>query len=748
VRFPHPPACAIAVCLAACGPQSPAHAPMTKPRAAILAASESPISYQRIADFPPPGWHVPRQARISPDGRLVTYLASETQTEEMALFAMDLDGGERRVLVRARDLVDPHQGLSREEELRRERQRKRIEGVTAYAWAAKKNVMLLPLGGHVFVRRESGEIAKLTSEPAIDPQICADGSRVAFSRGPELYVVDVAAGAETQLTVGAPAGVTRGQSDFNGQEEFAEASGLWWSPTCDRIAYLEVDERDVADVPIVGYRGGVDLQLLRYPRAGAKNPRVRLGIVDVATKKSTFVQMPPGDAWKADDQYLGRVAWAADGEALYLQRLSRDQKHLGLLRAEADDGAARELATLAADAWIDLADLRPLDDGSLLWLVRRDDHRHIERLDGKNGTVLAVLTSGAWDVSQIVGVDEKAGRVVFVANADAPLDRQVYARKLDGSGALERLTPEPGVHEVDPCRAELGFVDVHSAADRLPLAIVRGPDGKQRADIPVQPDADLAKLALRVPEIVAVDTPGGPTLYGAILKPRHMDPGVRYPAVVVVYGGPGVQTVKNEWNPRLLWQHLADRGVIVFQLDNRGSAGRGYAFEKPIHRRMGEVELADQLRGLDWLEQQPYVDSARLGIYGHSYGGFMAVRAMLVAPGRFKAAAAGSPVIDWRLYDTGYTERFMESPQANAAGYDDTELSRLAPKLEGKLLLIHALMDENVHFANTARLIDALVAADKDFELLVFPGERHGYRSPVARRYAYRRVVEFFAANL
>jgi dipeptidyl-peptidase-4 len=216
----------------------------------------------------------------------------------------------------------------------------------------------------------------------------------------------------------------------------------------------------------------------------------------------------------------------------------------------------------------------------------------------------------------------------------------------------------------------------------------------------------------------------------------------------MVYGGPGHQTVQNKWAPRLLWQHLADRGVVVFQLDNRGTPSRGRAFENAIYRHLGEVELADQLAGLDYLAGLPFVDPDRVGIYGHSYGGFMAALALLRAPTRFRVGIAGSPVVDWRIYDTGYTERYMSTPTANEVGYAASDLTTLASNLRGKLLVLHALMDENVHFQNSARLVEALTAAGKPFDLFVFPGERHGYQSPQARRYASERVVDYFARNL
>jgi dipeptidyl-peptidase 4 len=218
--------------------------------------------------------------------------------------------------------------------------------------------------------------------------------------------------------------------------------------------------------------------------------------------------------------------------------------------------------------------------------------------------------------------------------------------------------------------------------------------------------------------------------------------------VVMVYGGPGVQTVFNMWSPKLLWNHLADRGVVVFQLDNRGTSGRGPAFEAALYGRLGEIELADQVAGVDYLKALPFVDAGRVGIYGHSYGGRMTLLALLKAPDRFQVGVAASPATDDRAYDTGYTERYMGLPDKNGAGYDATDVSKLAPNLRGKLLLMHGLMDENVHFIHTAKMIDAFVAAGKRFDLLVLPGERHGYVTPAASKYAVQRIVEYLVENL
>jgi dipeptidyl-peptidase 4 len=713
----------------------------------IRDASASNIGFERIAAFPAPGWQIPRHARLSPDGKTVTYLQSESGSDEMALFALDMNAGSHAVLLRAADLVDADRPMSREEELRRERQRKRIKGVTGYAWASKADVMLLPLGGNVYIRGADGAVKQLTTspEPEIDPRITADGSKVAFARGRELYVVDVASGKETQLSKGAPEGVTRGQSDFNGQEEFGEAHGLWWSPKGDRLAYLEVDEREVGRIPVMGYRKGADLQHHRYPRTGTANPKSKIGLVDARGGATRWIELPASKLWDAADQYLGRVAFSHDGSALYLQRLSRDQRQLALVRVDVASGKASHIIEESDEAWLDLSDMRPLQDGSILWTAYRKGHRHLERRNGQTGALESTLTSGDWDVHHLVGADDQ--RALFVANADAPLERQLYAVPLAG-GSMTRLTSERGVHDIESSDASKGFVDIHSANDRPPAATIRDATGKSIGSIPVERGSDFDALQLRPPELVTVKGDGAPDLHGALLKPRHMKDGVRYPLIVMVYGGPGVQTVLDMWNPRPLWQHLADRGFVIWQVDNRGSKGRGHDFETPVYLDLGKVELADQLRGLDHVSALPFVNAERVGIYGHSYGGYMTLMAMLRAADRFKVGVSGSPVTDWRYYDTGYTERYMGTPQSNTAGYDAAALLDEADRLRGKLFILHALMDENVHFEHTAAMIDALVAADKDFDLLVFPGERHGYRSPQARRYAYRRVVDYFVEHL
>jgi dipeptidyl-peptidase-4 len=725
-------------------PISPA-APAASSRPAVLAASASPIDFERIAHFPEPGLQVPRLVAFSPDSKLVTYLQSETQGAEMALFGFDLATQKASVLVRASDLHKQDRPLSREEELRRERQRQRTSGITAYAWAKRADVMLIPHGGDLFVRGADGVVTRLTEskEPAIDPQLCADGSQIAFVRRGELAVLDVKTKQETQLTHGAAPGVTRGLSDFIGQEELDEPSGFAWSPRCDKLLYLEVDERAVDTVPVMGFRQGKpDLMEQRYPRAGTKNATVKPGILDVKTKKTTWLKVPPGD------RYFGRFTFLPDGKSLVFQSLTRDQKTLNVLHADVATGAVTELWSEASPTWVTYEDVQPLDRSPVLLATTiAGGHVHLETRDAKSGKRLVELTNGDWDVDHVTGIDEEKGLVYFLGTMTSKVELQLYSVPLAG-GKIEKITGERGVHAVTMRRDGKAWVDVHSASDRMPAAVVHGAAGAVVGELVIPREADLDKLRLRTPKIVTVKSALGDPLYGEILEPRNMEAGKRYPVIVMVYGGPGVQLVRDEWAPHLLWQHLADRGFVVFQLDNHGSAGRGPAFEAPIYKRMGEIELQDQLTGLDYLKTLPFVDTDRAGIYGHSYGGFMAALAMFAAPDRFKVGVSGSPVTEWSLYDTGYTERYMSTPAENPTGYAASDLATKAKNLRGKLFLIHAMMDENVHFENSAHLIDALVEAEKKFDLFVFPGERHGYRNPAARKYAMMRVVDYFVDNL
>jgi dipeptidyl-peptidase 4 len=662
---------------------------------------------------------------------------SESGSEQMSLFTLDDKESAPRLLVRASQLETTRE-KSLTEELRDERQRKRIKGITHVQWAAKKDVMLIPMGANLFLVGKDGSIstAREGTEVPIDPKICADGSRIAYSLGSELAVFDVAKKEETLWTKGAPNGVTRGQSDFNAQEEFDEPSGHFFSPDCRQLVYLEVDESQVAEVPILGHRGGKPaLQPQRYPEAGKTNPKVTVHVLDLESKKDRVIPIPEG--------YKGRFEFVSD-TAFVVTTLDRAQRKLAILRVDLGKKiSVRAIHERRVDrGWLTMSEVVVSSDGkTLVTVAEQAGHDHLLAIDLEGAASERFLTKGDWDVTDLLGTSVSRPAVFFAANRGSPIGRTIH--EIDPESGLERaVADDRGTTVATFSRTGDAVAMLHSDVTAPPWMSLRRGNTRTRVELPSDPQLVRLHKSIRTPELFQVDRPGLPTLYGALLPPRVVDPTRKYPLVVMVYGGPGAQTVLDRWSPRLHWQHLADRGFYVMQVDNRGSAGRGPAFERAIDRNLGKIEMEDQIAAItDVVARTPTIDPRRIGIYGHSYGGFLAAHAMLTPGSPFVIGVAGSPVTDWRLYDTAYTERYMGLPSENAAGYEASRLAARAGELRGRLVLIHALMDENVHFQNSADLIDALVTAGKDFDMFVFPGERHGYRSKGARTYAFGLVT-------
>ncbi len=724
-------------------PSHDADAPRSRAQSP-LPAGASRISFARIAKYPEPGWHVPSQFSFRGGPQKLTFLASEKGDDTLALHQFDETTGASKVILRADDLLGKSDvPLSKEEELRRERQRQRSKGITSYSFAKRGGRLVVAQGGDVFVRDPDGRVRTLTKtpEPELDPKICATGQKVVFVRGSELYTVDVESGKETPLTRGAKAHVTRGQSDYNAQEEFGESSGYWISPDCKQVAFLEVDDSEVEEILVPGFRSGEpkhDGQ--RYPRPGKKNPSVKLFLTKLEGGTPRKIDLPD-----LPEHYFVQFTWEPGSAAFAFEALPRDQRTLRFVRVETSTGkhVTREIAH--DSRYVDAEPMVAFDSRpGLVSLGLHEGHTHLEVRD-PTGVLEKTLTHGAWDVVQIAGIDEKNREVYFVGTKDGPLERHLYAVSYAEPGEPRKLTREPGTH-VPFVDAETGrYVDVHSARNRPPAVVLRGAAGQVLRDLTPPEDPEIASLGVRPLEAFVTHAKDGTLLHGQMLRPRDFDPKRLYPLVVMVYGGPGVQTVVDKFTPKLLWQHLADRGFFVAQIDNRGSAGRGFEFAAATYGKLGEVELEDQLAGLETLKGMPGVDPTRVGLYGTSYGGTMTLQGMLRAPGKYKAGVADASVVDWSLYDSGYTERYL-GPLGPA--YQSTELSRHAHALEGRLLVLHGLMDENVHFANSAKLVDALIGAQKPFDFFVFPGERHGTRDPAAKEWSSRKVTDFFAETL
>jgi dipeptidyl-peptidase 4 len=717
-----------------------------------------PITFRDIAHLPSPGMNTPVDMRFSPDGRLVTYLFSSDGTMSRELWAHDRQTG------REWRLLEPEEGserLTREEELRRERQRQYAGGVTGHAWSETGDTLLVKTGAGALVRRGmTGGFRTIGGgQGVVDPRLNRDGTAVAYVRDGELYTQDLTDtnSEPRRLTFDASAAdeygdraVTNGLAEFVAQEEMGRSAGFWWSPLGDQIAFEQADSSTIPYYFIV-HPGTDDVQIEahRYPFAGKANARVRLGVVPVTGGEPTWLAL--GDD---PESYLARVNWTPDGQVI-AQIQSRDQQRLDLLRFNLATGERRVLWTDRVEPWINLTDdlrfvSRPAaaeEDYRILWSSERDGRRELYLYD-RDATACEQISRGDLHIDEVTAVDAAGGWAFVEGWRETPLERHLFRVPLAG-GAAEQITRDAGSHRSRLAPDCAAFVDSHHAAGAPPTATVRRMDGSVATRL--QPDAPadprIAELDLPVPEFITVAAGDGTTLHGALYRPRNLATGEKAPVIVDVYGGPHAQQVQNSWGMTvdLRAQRLAQEGFVVLILDNRGSARRGLAFEAPLYGNLGDVEVRDQVAGVRALATlAPEADLDRVGVYGWSYGGYMALMCLARAPEIFKAGVAGAPVTHWDGYDTHYTEQFMGHPDQNPEGYQNSSVMPHVKHITGDLFIIHGMIDENVHFRHTGRLVNALIREGIPHEVLFFPEERHGPRREEDRAFAERRIAEFF----
>jgi dipeptidyl-peptidase 4 len=705
-----------------------------------------------VARLPYPGTVVPGAFAFTPDGRALSYLKSESASLSRVLWRVEVPDGEPRVVARPPGGGDTEANLSEAEGLRRERQRLRETGITQVVRAEEADVAVIPLQGDLYLQRGDGPLERLTETPSpeIDPKLSRDGTRVAFVRDDELHVLDLSSKGETQLSRGAQVGLTHALAEFIAQEELDRSSGYWWSPDGAKIAYQETDERHIPRYSIV-HQGGehVSVETHRYPFAGAANAVVRLGVVAVSGGETRWLALGVPD----DDFYLARVAWDSP-HSLLVQILARDQKSLRLVRIDVETGERRPLLEEESDTWVNLHDdLRVVEaTGEFVWSSERTGFRHLELRD-RGGGLVRILTAGDWPVDGVAALDQGRREVWFTAGRESPLEMHLYRVGLDG-GPVERITTEPGTHRASVARTCDHFVDVHSRRSSPPVTTLRDRSGRVVATLDdAGRDPRLGELRLVPPELAELKGRDGVTLHGAYYAPRShcLQVGGKVPLVVMVYGGPHVQTISESWSltADLTAEFLAGRGFAVWKMDNRGSARRGHAFEAALDRHLGTVEVRDQADGVAFAAANwPEVDARRVGITGGSYGGYLTLRALTEAPDVFHAGVAVAPVTDWDGYDTCYTERYLGRPAENPEGYRASSVLTRVATLRGALLIIHGMLDENVHFRHSARLASALIGASKPFALLPLPDERHSSRREPDRRYVAERLAGFFEEAL
>ncbi len=745
--------------------------------ATMSQAQSAELTIDRIYDAPALVGAAPIGLKVSPDGSRVTFLrGKQTDQYQLDLWEYRVKDKETRLLVDSKILLPGDEVLSDEEKARRERARTAsLKGILEYDFSPDGKKLLFPLNGEIYLydlEKSTDALRKLSNRDlgfATDAKVSPAGRYVGFVRDQNLWAIELATDRTLQLTRDGGGLIANGQAEFMAQEEMDRHTGYWWAPDDSAIAFARVDE---SPVPIQRRfeinAESTEVVEQRYPAAGQANVGIRLGVIDMAAalpaelaEGSNHALVLPAvapvqwvDLGKDGDIYLARVDWNTDATGLSFQVQSRDQRRLDLRLWKRADQTIATLLSETSKTWINLHnELRFLKDGSgFIWMSERDGFKrlYLHQLDG---TLKHALTPEGWVVDQLLAVDINNDRIFFASGGLDPLQRHIYATTLSTpSNETRQISVAEGMHAAAFADSGDVFVDTHSNPGAPPSVRLYDAEGEELSILeantlqeghPYWPYFDRHAK----PEFGSITGAAGQVLYYRMTKPSDFDPAKKYPVMIYVYGGPHAQRVQKAWDDPLV-QVMARRGYVVFTLDNRGSDRRGKAFEEALFRQMGGPEVVDQLEGVKWLKTQPFVDGEHIGVFGWSYGGYMSLMLLAKASDQIAAGVAGAPVTDWRLYDTHYTERYMDHPNANAAGYVQSAVFAHLDGLTSPLLLIHGMADDNVLFTHSTKLMSALQEKGRPFELMTYPGGKHGVSLPWMKKHAYNTIADFFDRKL
>lgn len=686
----------------------------------------------------------PRATAITPDGREVLFLRSGPRHRVNDLWVLDVRSGRERVVLTADGLLRGGQDqLSVEEIARRERMRLSARGIAAFELSRDGKRVLVPLAGRLFVlERESGTLRELSpgATGALEPRFSPDGRSVSCVRDGGLCVIDLDSGVERRLTERDGAGVHWGTAEFVAQEEMKRFEGHWWSPDSKHLLVQRTDESGVERMRIADpYRPETPPVEFAYPRPGRANAEVTLAVVPARGGAPVWIEWD-----RARYPYVCTVRWPAHGP-LTLVVMNREQTEEAVLACEAATGATWPLLVERDAAWLNLDQSVPrwIDEGrSFLWIAERDDSGPWLERRGADGADLGRLTPAGLRVAKLLGVDESRGVAWIEATEDAA-ETHLWRVWLRAKRPPERVTREPGLHAAEFSRD--GRLRVHTAKPARGPARWTVEDGEGRALATLRSVAEEPAAEPRV-EIVTL---GPDSLRAFVIRPRDFDPARRYPVVDWAYAGPHSVRVQRRAAGYVLEQWLADQGFIVVSVDGRGTPHRGRSWERAIRGDLAGPAVADHARGLRALgERFPEMDLGRVGVTGWSFGGYYALLALQRAPELYRAGVAGAPVVDWRDYDTFYTERYLGLPGPDSLAYARSSALTDAAKLSRPLLVVHGTADDNVYFFNTLKLADALNRAGRSWSLLPLPGQTHGVIAPEQVRQVYTRMAAFLAREL
>ncbi|MDG2431494.1 S9 family peptidase [Flavobacterium sp.] len=638
---------------------------------------------------------------------------------------------------------------------------KGLPSIDGYTFDASEKKMLLATNSNQIFRHSftadyylyeigSKQLTKLFDFQIQEPTFSPDGSKIAYARENNLFVYDLATKKTTQITTdGKKNAVINGITDWVYEEEFAFVKAFDWSADSKKLAYIRFDESEVPEFSMSMFQKNLypTVETFKYPKAGEKNAVVSLHLVDINTNATKKV-----DLGKYNDFYIARMQWTKDANVVSAQVLNRHQDNLDLLFIDGNSGKATVVLNEKDKAYVDVTDnLTFLKDNSFIWTSEKDGFNHIYLYD-KSGKLKNQVTKGNWEVTSYYGFDEKSKTVFYQSTENGSINRAIYSIGLDGKNK-KGLSTKTGTNGATFSPNFQYFINTFSSATQPTLYTLNAAkDGKQLQVIQDNAALTTKLKAFDLPskEFFVLKTEKGNELNAWIIKPKDFDPSKKYPVFMFQYSGPGSQQVMNAWSSSndYWFMMLTQQGYIVACVDGRGTGYKGADFKKVTQLELGKYEVEDQIDAAKVIGNYPYVDKSRIGIFGWSYGGFMASNCILKGNDVFKMAIAVAPVTNWRFYDSIYTERYMQTPQENASGYDQNSPINHVDKLKGKYLLIHGSGDDNVHVQNSMQMMEALIQANKQFDSQIYPDKNHGIYGGMTRIQLYTKMTNFIKDNL
>ena len=635
------------------------------------------------------------------------------------------------------------------------------DGIDSYSFSEDEKQILIanntqPIFRHSFTADyflyniTSKQLVKLFDFPVQEPTLSPDGKKIAYAKDNNLFVYDIASKTTTSITTdGKKNSIINGITDWVYEEEFAFVKAFDWSADSKKIAFIRFDESEVPEFSMSIFQKELypKVETFKYPKAGEKNAVVSLHIYDVASQAKKDVNLG-----NYSDFYIARMQWTNDANVLSAQVLNRHQDNLDLLFIDGTTAAAKVVLNEKDKAYIDVTDnLTFLKDNSFIWTSEKDGFNHIYLYD-KTGKLINQVTKGNWEVTNYYGFDEKTKTIFYQSVENGSINRDVYAIKIDGKSKV-RLSSKTGTNNATFSPNFQFFINAYSSATVAPTHTLNNSKTGALVKTIISNEAveqKLAKYDVAPKEFFVLTTEKGHQLNAWMIKPKNFDPNKKYPVFMYQYSGPGSQQVNNDWNSAddYWFMMLAQQGYIVACVDGRGTGFKGAAFKKCTQKELGKYEVEDQIDAAKVIGKYNYVDASRIGIFGWSYGGFMSSNCLFQGADVFKMAIAVAPVTSWRYYDSIYTERYMQTPQENASGYDNNSPINHVSKLKGNFLLVHGTADDNVHVQNTMKMVEALVQANKQFDWAIYPDKNHGIYGGKTRLQLYTKMTNFIKEKL